>query len=71
MSRIRAKDIGKLLSRVAANVNADIARSIDRSSRYSAALAREGYNGGYVDAINDVVSALYGNHPRRNGWWPE
>jgi len=34
------------------------------------ALASEGYNGGYRDALNDVLLALNGNIPRRNGWWP-
>ena len=32
-------------------------------------LAAEGYNGGYRDALYDVLLAMNGCVPQRNGWW--
>ena len=37
--------------------------------KYGAGLASEGYNGGYRDALDDVILALNGVTPQRNGWW--
>ena len=37
--------------------------------KYAAGLAGEGYNGGYRDALDDVLLALNGVTPRRHGWW--
>jgi hypothetical protein len=40
-----------------ANVKQDIESSTDRSSKYSSGLAHEGYKGGYLDALHDVLLA--------------
>lgn len=37
--------------------------------RYAAGLASEGYNGGYRDALDDVLLLLNGIVPNRGGWW--
>jgi hypothetical protein len=41
------------------------------AARYliSAGLASEGYNGGYRDALIDVIMFLNGVLPNRNDWW--
>lgn len=36
---------------------------------YSRWLAAEGYNGGYRDALDDVLLALGGVTPQRHDWW--
>lgn len=38
-------------------------------SHVARGLAYEGYNGGYIDALNDVVLLLNGCVPDRRGWW--
>lgn len=43
--------------------------SIAMGSPVAAGLAREGYAGGYVDAINDVLLVLDGVPVRRRNWW--
>jgi len=40
----------------------------NRDSRY-AVLAQEGYNGGYLNALDDVLLFLRGVRPNRNNWW--
>lgn len=37
--------------------------------RLASALAAEGYDGGYRDALMDVQLLLNGNIPDRYGWW--
>jgi len=39
------------------------------SGHYARGLASEGYNGGYRDALSDVLLFLNGVRPNRNGWW--
>ena len=39
-------------------VNAHIAQRTDQSSIYSRGLAREGYLGGYLQALSDVLAVL-------------
>ena len=54
--------------RVSGEISA-FARSGD--SMYAAGLASEGYNGGYRDALYDVMLVLGGIKPDRNCWWEE
>ncbi len=63
------KGIKRQLHRVISNVNKTISNSIDRNCMYSRGLSSEGYNGGYRQAINDVILALNGQKPTTNSWW--
>ena len=67
-----AKGIRRLLDRALNNVNKQIhyaSEPLDDKDIWAGALASEGYNGGYADALKDVDLALSGVLPRRNGWW--
>jgi hypothetical protein len=66
-----AKGIKRLVRKVLKNVNAEIRAETNPASIYSRGLSREGYNGGYVNALEDVLLALNGVNPNRRGWWPE
>jgi hypothetical protein len=60
------------LKRAADNVNKDIASFANSGDNfYSRGLASEGYNGGYRDALYDVMLAIDGILPNRNNWWEE
>ena len=48
-----------------------IIASFAARGRIAAGMASEGYNGGYRDALNDVLLVLSGVRPNRNGWWDE
>ncbi len=51
-------------------VNKDITAFASRGGQFSGALSGEGYNGGYRDAIDDLLLLIDSNTmPRRNGWW--
>lgn len=50
-------------------VNQEIEAQTDRSSMYSRGLAREGYQGGYAQALTDALMALDGNTPTTRGYW--
>jgi hypothetical protein len=50
------------------NVLRHIARSTDQDSKYSRGLAYEGYSGGYLAALDDVLQLCNGWPPDRNGW---
>ena len=63
-----AKGIVRKIKIALDNVHEEIVRSTDRSNQYSKGLAYEGYNGGYLAALNDVLLALNGVTPQRNGW---
>ncbi len=63
-----AKGIKRKISKVTKEVDKLIA---DHASHglYGGGLAAEGYNGGYRDALSDVLIALNGVTPNRNHWW--
>ena len=66
------KGIKRRLVRVYRRVDQTIAISTQKDSRFSRGLSSEGYNGGYRDAIADVLLALNGVAPsadRGDGWW--
>lgn len=48
-----------------------ISKSTDRDSMYARGLSREGYAGGYADALSDVLLALNGVPPNRYPYWPQ
>ena len=67
-----AKGIKRLLAAARKNVESEIkllARQSD--SIFSRGLSTEGYHGGYLHALDDVLLALNGNTPQRHGWWLE
>jgi hypothetical protein len=51
-----------------ASVRKEISRQAGHS-RLASAMATEGFNGGYLKALDDVLLALNGNEPQTNGWW--
>jgi hypothetical protein len=63
-----AKGIMRILKEVSRQVEADIS-AYAQQGRIAGALSREGYNGGYLDALYDVMLALNGVNPNRNHWW--
>ena len=66
--REMARGIIRLLDIAGENVRHEI-RAYAARGRLAAAMASEGYNGGYRDALVDVALALRGFTPQRNGWW--
>lgn len=66
MSRLQAKT---RIKRALDKVNKEIAGQIDRSSMYSRGLSREGYQGGYAQALSDVLLVLDGNTPNTRNYW--
>lgn len=63
------KGIKRQVNRAHEQVSLQIAAYAARGDKYSRGLASEGYNGGYRDALSDVLLALNGVRPNRNGWW--
>lgn len=70
-ARVSKKAIEKQIRTARQNVLRTIASSTDRNSVYSRGLAYEGYSGGYLAALDDVMQAFGGIKPSRNGWWDE
>jgi hypothetical protein len=66
-----AKGVTRKVQRARRRIQAQIASSINGDDKYSRGLAYEGYNGGYMQALDDVLLALNGANPNRNGWWDE
>ena len=50
-------------------VLAEIRGNAQHDGRFSGALAGEGYAGGYLDALFDVLLILNGVGPDRRGYW--
>lgn len=66
-----AKGIKRKLKHVSKMADKAISGHAKRGGLYAGALASEGYNGGYRDAIQDVLLALNGAPPcRKPEWWP-
>ncbi len=42
---------------------------IDDRQGFSSGLSGEGYNGGYRDALDDILLVLNGVRPNRRGFW--
>jgi len=60
---MRKRKLIAMIDRVHDRVNEYIGRHTDQSSKYSRGLAREGYFGGYVQALQDVDLASRGVRP--------
>ena len=65
-----AKGIRRIIKQVMSKVDRDIAGYSSSGSLYARGLSREGYNGGYSEALSDVLLALNGVLPKRRDWWP-
>ena len=65
--------MAKGIKRKVANAYESVQREIYLFSKSASisGLASEGYNGGYADALQDVLLALNGTTPNRNNWWDE
>ena len=63
------KGIKRLIYIVLVNIEREIHNTAAAGGLYARGLSSEGYNGGYRDALNDVLLALNGGIPRRNYWW--
>lgn len=69
-----AKGIKRMVRIARANVQEEISGYIassgeGRSNFFARGLSGEGFNGGYRAALDDVIIALNGGVPNRNGWW--
>lgn len=65
-----ARGIKRLMAIARKNVRDQIRK--DRASAFGVigrADSGSGYNGGYIAALDDVLLALNGVKPNRNGWW--
>ena len=61
------RDIYKALK----NADKAISDSAKSGGLYAKAFSSEGYNGGYRDALYDVIAALNGVPNNRSRFWPE
>ncbi len=52
-----------------AAVNREIAGHACRGGRFAGGLSREGYSGGYADALMDVQLLMNGVTPNRRDYW--
>lgn len=69
MAAPRPKGIVRKVRRARDRVSALMERETDRSSRYSAGLASEGYNGGYRQALDDILLVINGVTPTTRRFW--
>lgn len=63
------KGIKRQVKQAHTRVSKEITAFAARGGKYASGLASEGYNGGYRDALSDVLLALNGTCPNRNDWW--
>jgi hypothetical protein len=68
-SEVMARNIRGQIKQVREHVTKQIAAFSSSGGLFAKGLASEGYNGGYRDALDDVLLALNGYRPNRNGWW--
>lgn len=66
---MRKREALRHIKRAQDSVRGNIERTTDRGSQVARALAREGYEGGYADALSDVVLLLNGTTPNRRDYW--
>lgn len=67
-ARTSPRGIKRRVRAVLVAVNAEISAQ-SSEGRIAAAMATEGYRGGYADALRDVLLALDGIQPDRRGYW--
>lgn len=63
------KCIKRDLRKARSNVEAEIAANAARG-RLAAAMASEGYAGGYQAALDDVLLSMNGVYPNGSRYWP-
>jgi len=63
-----AKGIKRQLIKVSAKIRKELSAQA-KSSYLKGALTYEGHDSGYLTALDDVLLALNGVKPDRNGWW--
>src|SRR6185503_3948623 len=63
------KGIKRKVRKARRAVAALIAEHAKLEGRFAGALSAEGYNGGYQDALDDVLLALEGVNPQRHDFW--
>ena len=54
-----------------AKVNAEIKSQTDQNNKYSRGLAYEGWQGGYLSALQDVLLVLHDITPNRRQYWED
>lgn len=59
------------IRKVAKRITLSIRSSVVPGNKYSGGLASEGYQGGYRDALNDVLLFLGGTRPHGEFWKDE
>lgn len=64
-----ARGIVKAVQVARRNAAKSISDNAQNGGRFAGALSCEGYDGGYRDALDDVLLALNGVLPSRRGWW--
>ena len=61
-----------IIDKVANRVQKDISAFANQGGKYARGLAGESYNGGYRDALHDVMLLLNDVTPNRNyRWWDD
>jgi hypothetical protein len=67
------KKIKKALERVEEEIRGFSSRSREQGEKinYSGGLSREGYAGGYSEALSDVLLLMNGVRPRRRNYWED
>lgn len=68
---MRKRKLIGMINRVADRVNADIAAYSEGGGKYRRGLAREGYLGGYLQALRDVDLASSGARPNTRRFWDD
>lgn len=66
---MRNRDVARKVIAARKSVQKDISAFASSGGGVARGLAGEGYNGGYRDALDDVLLLLNGVIPERNGWW--
>lgn len=64
-----AKGIKRRIEAARKRVKREISANANSGGKYAAALAAEGYAGGYLDCLNDIDLLLNGVEPRRRDYW--
>lgn len=65
----KKKSWNTLVDEASKKVQAEITGQTDRSNKYSAGLAYEGWQGGYLAALRDVLLVMNGVTPSTRNYW--
>ncbi len=63
--------VGKrvLIENASKKVQAEITGQTDQNNKYSTGLAYEGWQGGYLAALHDVLLLMHGVLPNTRNYW--